>query len=225
MQLRYSILILLSAMLLIQCKQSTSQDNLTGSKILKAYVVQTANETQSRGKLKYMEIEDYENGVLISKTYYDGNQNVRGTEKYEERNDLGQALTSVYYTKEGSIQSTYKNKYENGKKMFAYAYEGNDITPENLLRIEKFGYDENGNRTSKIVMDKNNNIQRAFLFAFDTDGNEVKMKLKDGNNQILLNEDYEITAKDKKNHWSEKYGYINDSKYPSVYYQQTTSLK
>lgn len=203
-----------------QDKKKTTK-RTTGSIITKAFMVETAGETNSMGKLKFMETEEYQDGVLMSKSYFDGNQEVQGIEKYVFDTDKKKPIAAKYYAKDGSIQSTYRYDYHEGKRAISKAYAGET---DELLRIEVYTYDEKGNRDSKTILNDLQVKQKTFAFGYDDKGNETKMVLADASGKPILIENYEITERDEQGRWTKKYGYMNGSKLPSTYYECTRTV-
>ena len=179
-----------------------------------------ADNNYAKGKLKYMEHENFEGKRMVNKTFYNKDQTIRGKEVYTFEGKSIYPSGSKYYDKAGALLSTYKFNYQDSLKIQAEGYEGDD---GELLRIEGFQYDNKGNRVSKTIYNNLNQKQKTFLFGHDANGNEVKMVLLDQDDKQVLSETYEIVSKTDKGEWLEKWGYLNDSKAPVTFYHKKRS--
>lgn len=198
---------------LISCK---SDKIIKHSTITEVYEVKgNANERSAKGPLKYMEWEEYEGEKLLVKSYYNANQTVKGREVYQYSNEGIRPSGSLYYDSEGALQSTYKFSYVDTLKSRVEAFAGDT---DELLRIERFQYDTNGNMVVRMILEADESPQRIFRFGHDEFGNEVNMTMTDGSGNKLLTETYEIVTIDEQNRWVEKFGYLNDDSLPITFY-------
>ena len=179
-----------------------------------------ANQEYAKGKLKYMEQENFEGGKLMDKTFYNDDQSLRGKEVYQYEADGKYPSGSKYYNKEGALLSTYKFEYQDSLKIEARGFEGDGGS---LLRIEGFKYDNKGNLVSKTISDAMNQKQRSFLFGHDANGNEIKMVVLDEADNQVLSETFEIVTKTESGEWIEKWGYLNDDATPVTFYHKRKS--
>jgi len=200
---------------------SCKKDAIKSSVITEVYEV-TAGSTNeyAKGPLKFMEHETFREDRLIQKMYYNQDQTVKGKEIFTFEKGKELPIGSKFYAPDGSLLSTYKYEYQDTLKSFSYAYEGDS---DELLRIEGFQYDPKGNMVRKSIFNDKMVVQRSFLFGHDKYGNEIKMVMTDEKDQQMLSETYEIVTVDENNDWIEKYGYLNDSKYPVTFYHKRKS--
>ena len=223
MKQKYSILSLSTSLLLLSaltfCLKSCTDEKVKKQTVtLYAYEVDMAAETYSAGRLKYMEAEYYEGNRLISKTYYNNDQSVKGVEKYHYTDNDSLPETSKYYDADGGIQANYTFTNQNDHQVQRNGYEGDT---QKLLRQERYQYDLSGRRVSKIIFDSENLKQRSFLFGHDEFGNETQMQVLDYKDEIIGGEEYEIKYIDDDNRWIEKWGYVGKDKYPKTFYRKS----
>lgn len=185
---------------------------------LYAYEVDVAAETYSAGRLRYMESEYYEGNRLMTKTYYNNDQSVKGIEKYTYTDTDSLPESSKYYDSDGGIMANYTFINKDGHQVQRNGYEANS---KKLLRQERYQYDTAGRRVSKIIFDSENLKQRSFLFGHDKFGNETQMQVLDYKDEVIGGEEYEIKYIDEQNRWVEKWGYVGKEKYPKTFYRQS----
>ena len=179
-----------------------------------------ADDNYAKGNLKYMEQENFKGETLIDKTIYNENQSIRGKEVYVYDNKSKYPTGSIYYDDAGVLQSTYKFKFQDSLKTISEGFEGDG---GELLRIERFQYDTNGNMVRKTIYNSLNQKQKSFLFSHDDKGNEIKMVLLDAEDKQILSEVYEVVSKTKDGEWIEKWGYLNDGIMPVTFYHKRKS--
>lgn len=179
-----------------------------------------ADDNYAKGKLKYMEQENFKGKRLLDKTIYNEDQSIRGKEVYVYDNNSKYPSGSKYYDKEGTLQSTYKFKFQDSLKTISEGYEGDG---GELLRIERFQYDNKGNMVRKTISNSLNQKQKSFLFSHDANGNEVNMVLLNAEDKQVLSEAYEVVSKTKDGKWLEKWGYLNDAITPVTFYHKRKS--
>ncbi|MFT4533364.1 MAG: hypothetical protein ACJA1A_001754 [Saprospiraceae bacterium] len=208
------MILLVSIVLLSSCKE----DVKPASVITEVYEVDSgANDNYAKGSLKYMEHENFKNGIVTSKTIYNEDQSIKGKEVYTFGDNKKLATGSKFYGPAGELLSTYIYTYEDTLKSYSNAYAGNT---DELLRIEGFQYDDKGNMVRKTIFNELKQKQKSFMFGHDQYGNEVKMVLTDQNDKLILTETYEIVTVDDKKRWIEKYGYVNDNPAPATFYHK-----
>lgn len=185
---------------------------------LYAYEVEVAADTYSAGVLRYMEAEYYEGNRLVSKTFYNNDQSVKGKEIYEytDRDSLPEA--SKYYDGNGALLATYEFINKDGHQVQRNGFDG---VSNELLRQERYQYDKKGNRVTKILFDSGNRKQRSFLFGHDKYGNETQMSILNGTDNVIAKEEYEIALIDDAYRWREKWGYLGKEKFPKTFYKKT----
>lgn len=206
--------------LLMSCKSDGQQKTPdTGSMITKGYSVTTADQQVSKGEMKFMEVEDFDKGILMKKSYFDGQSNLNGYEVFEYQGKADPQVSN-YYAQDGSQLAKYELQYENGLKVLSKGYDANT---DELLRIEKYKYDDLGNMVRKSIYDAADVLQKSYSFEHDKDGNELKMIVRNGEGKILLYEDYEIVEQDTSGRWMKKWGYLNGNNMPTTYQECSRS--
>jgi hypothetical protein len=213
-----TVLAIITSIFLINCK---SERPLSTSVITEVYEVKEgASDNYAKGNLKYMEQESFKKGILTDKTIYNEDQSIRGKEVYIYEKGSPYPTGSKYYDKEGNVQSTYKFQFQDSLKTVSEGYEGEG---GDLLRIERFQYDDKGNMVRRTIYDSQNQRQRSFLFGHDKDGNEIKMVLLNEEDKQVLSEAYEVVSRTKEGEWLEKWGYLNDAVTPVTFYHKRKS--
>jgi len=212
---RISLIAASIAVFILSACSSEKQPNRTET--LYAYEVDVAAESYSAGMLRYMEAEEYKGNRLITKTYYNNNQTVKGIEKYSYTDKDSLPDASIYYDPDGTVMANYKFTNQDGHQVQRDGYEGES---EVLLRQERYQYDTQGRRVKKIIFDSENTIQRSFFFGHDQFGNETEMTVLDAAGKTIAGEEYEIALIDDNNEWIEKWGYVGKEKYPTTFYRQ-----
>lgn len=157
---------------------------------------------------------------MTEKIFYNGDGTIRGKEIYAFDHDALFPNGSKYYDANGVVLSRYRFHYQDSLKVRAEAYEGEY---GELLRLEVFEYDDNGNLTKKMINNNIDETQKSFVFDHDSFGNEIKMTLLDANDNRVLTESYEITNKLENGEWKEKWGYLNNEKTPTTFYNKKLS--
>lgn len=208
------------SILLINCKTESSKKSST---IVEVYeVAEGADQKYAKGKLKYMEQENFEGKKMVSKLIFNEDQSVRGKEIYDYTDNKKYPSGSKYFDASGALQSTYKFTYQDSLRTQSMGYASDT---DELLRVEGFQYDTKGNMVRKTIFNEFNQKQKSFLFGHDDDGNEVKMVLLNEKDEEVLSEVYEIVTRSKDGEWIEKWGYLNDNPAPVTFYHKRKSNK
>jgi len=180
--------LIIAGISLTSCKSDKAAASTTITEVYK--VDAGADNSYAKGSLKYMEHETFKDEVMISKTYYNEDQTVKGNDIYTF--DKGKELPSgsKFYDREG------------------------------VLRIEGFLYDNKGNMVKKTIYNELEQKQKSFMFGHDVYGNEIEMLIIDQEDKIILKETYKIVTVDEQNRWIEKYGYVNSNPAPATFYHR-----
>jgi len=188
------------------------------SVITEIFEIKGADEDFAAGNLKFMESENLVGKLKKERVIYNPDQSIKGKEVYHYVENGKRPKGSSYYGPEGNILSTYQYYYQDSLLARKEAFEGES---EELLRIEAYQYNPKGFMIRKVIYDGQNNRDRTYIFGHDEFGNEISMMVKDKDDNQLFTESYEITKKDDKNRWTEKYGYKNGEKKPMTYYKRS----
>ncbi len=145
--------------------------------------------------------------VKIEHHYLFADGNLKAKEIYEFTGQSKYAKSSYYEDFDGNKLSYYKFLYdEKGNRVSSHAF---DASNDELLRIERYSYNENGDRILKEVRDATDVLNRAFTFGYDKDGNQNSLTVSSAEGKILFREDYKIIGRDKKtNEWVEMWGFV-----------------
>ena len=208
-------MLIIAGISLTSCKSDKAAASTTITEVYK--VDAGADNSYAKGSLKYMEHETFKDEVMISKTYYNEDQTVKGNDIYTF--DKGKELPSgsKFYDREGVLLSTYKYEYVDTLRSKSFAYAGDT---DELLRIEGFLYDNKGNMVKKTIYNELEQKQKSFMFGHDVYGNEIEMLIIDQEDKIILKETYKIVTVDEQNRWIEKYGYVNSNPAPATFYHR-----
>lgn len=215
----FTLSIAILAILLTSCETEDSK-KVDSSVVTEVYEVVKAESDYSKGSLRMMETEEYAGDKLISKSYYDGAQRLKGKEVYLYKKGAKYPYGSKYYGADDAIQSTYTFTYENDQKVKSVAREGED---GEVLRVETFTYNPNGHLASKAILNSYDQLQRKFLFSNDGYGNETEMQILNSKGDLVAKEGYEITKVGLDDQWLEKWGYKNNEALPVTFYKRFTS--
>ena len=203
--LRY-IIIAIAAITIISCSDDSTDQSR--KEVLEIYSIILQKDTVGIGNLTYKDIKYFDNdNVLIQQEFYDKENKLKGTEYI---NRAAKEKRSKYYSADSTLLSYYDLVYEYDVLMLKSAFDGGT---DQFLRAEQYKYDENGNRKEKMILDENGQISRVYKFVYDEYGNESGFSGFDENGEIFLLETYKITEKDKKNRWTEKWGYRDNVPY------------
>lgn len=94
---------------------------------------------------------------------------------------------------------------DNGKKI-ATAY----FDPKfKLIKTHTFGYNNNQNLIQETERGPSSNILLTTTYIYDQNGEMIGMKSIKGKGTVVTEEKYEITKRDNKNNWIQKYVYTN----------------
>lgn len=193
----------LATVLLSSCKEKTQS---TATETFEIYSTVGDSQSKAKDSLKYFESTEYQAGKAQNTSYFDHKGSLTGKQVFAY--DANQTLTSSqYYDKLGKLLSSYKYVTDlDGKKIAAYAFDAKD---QSLFRVETFEYADTLVKTKRIH-DPDFSLYRKYDFTYDQYGNETGMKVFDGTGKLIIDEEFRIAARDKKNQWIEKWGFMND---------------
>jgi len=132
---------------------------------------------------------------------------MKAKEVYDFASGSIYAKGSTYYDADGSKLSYYKFMYgADGKRISSHAY---DASNDELLRIERYQYNNDGLRNVKEIRDGGDVLNRSFMFGYDADGVQNSLTVADPSGKVLFREDYKIIGRDKQTKdWTEMWGFI-----------------
>ncbi len=192
--------------LFVACSPSLMDNEV--SKIIKTTVFSVeGSDTYQIDTVQYIEKEYFDHrDVKLEHQFLNPDGTLKGKEIYEFNAGSKYAKSSTYTDNQGNPLSYYKFLYDaNGNRISSH---GHDAANDELLRIERYQYDDKGNRTIKEIRDASDVLNRSFQFTYDEEGNIKSMTVLSSEGKILLREDYKIIGRDKKtNVWVEMWGF------------------
>lgn len=204
MKLKHIILLIIIGLSIVSC----SDDSQKRKETLEIFSIELSKDSVAIGNLTYKDVKHYdENGYLYQQDFYNKYDELTGTE-YIDRNK--KEKHSEYIATDSTLLSYYNLVYEYDLLMLKSAFDGGT---DQFLRAEQYKYDHRGNRLEKTILDEGGNISRVYKFIYDKFGNETGFSGFDEKGQNFLIETYKITEKDKKNRWTEKWGYRDNVPY------------
>ncbi len=125
----------------------------------------------SKGKLMRYHNYEYDDGKCILKSNFLANGALSSKIRYIY--DSKDNLTKQYtYDEEGSLQHTYKNKYDSKKnKIETYFYKKGSFMYDNY---HKSKYDDNGNIIEKSFYNDDNELVSSYSFLYDLNHNVIE---------------------------------------------------
>ncbi len=190
--------------------------------IIETYTVRRGDMKYHRDQLIYKEVNYYsEDDRLVERRFFNKDGSEKATEVYAYDAN-GQCISSDYIDPSGAKLSYYEFFYDaEGNRIRSVAYEAES---GELLRIERFEYDDLGNRTMKEILDANSIVNQSFRFGFDEMGNETSMAAIDANNELIFTETHDITSRDPDGKWKLSWGF-RDKIPKTVRYRETEKIE
>lgn len=209
MQFKYIMGFIALGLLIASC----SSDSKKRKETLEIFSIELDKDSVAIGNLTYKDVKFYDkDGFLYQQDFYNKFDEKQGSE-FIDRNKSEKH--SEYISADSTLLSYYNLVYEYDLLMLKSAFDGGS---DQFLRAEQYKYDHRGNRLEKTILDENGNINRVYKFIYDKFGNETGFSGFDENGKNFLIETYKITEKDKKNRWTEKWGYRDNV--PYTYYKR-----
>ncbi len=194
---------------LLSCSEKVAKEPFVKQIKNEVWSVKDVDGEFQKDKITFLETYEYDaEGIEIGHLIYTPDGNLAGKElsvfddKYE--NPVG----TKYYSAEDSLLSYYSLKYnDKDEKISRWGF---DAETDELLRMEEFSYDDQGNMELKKVLDASNVLQRLYEFDHDEYGNEISMIVRDPDGTERIREEYRITKIDKDHKWLENWGWRGD---------------
>lgn len=203
--MRLFFIIIASFYTLIACNDS----ELKITKTIKTTVFSVEGTTAYQiDTIQFIEKEFFDDrDVKLEHHYYNADETLKAKEIYEFTAGSRYAKNSSYYDEAGNKLSHYKFMYDgSGKRISSHAY---DASNDELLRIERYQYNDQGLRSVKEIRDADDVLSRSFLFGYDAEGIQNSLTVANPEGKILFREDYKIIGRDKvSNEWVEMWGFI-----------------
>ncbi len=190
--------------------------------IIETYTVRRGDMKYHRDQLIYKEVNYYsDTDQLVERRFFNKDGSEKGKEVYTY-DDKGLCISSDYLDPSGEKLSYYEFFYDaNGNRIRSVAYEA---ATKDLLRIERFQFDDKGNRITKEILDANSIVNQTFRFGFDEMGNEITMAAIDADNELIFTETHDITSIDPDGKWKLSWGF-RDKVPKTVRYRETEKIE
>jgi hypothetical protein len=159
-------------------------------------------------EIRFIEKEMFDQrDVKIEHHYLNPDESLKAKEIYDFAPGSRYAKGSTYFDADGTKLSYYKFMYNaKGQRISSHAY---DASNNELLRIERYQYNDRDLRNVKEVRDADDVLNRSFLIGYDDEKNENSLTVADATGKVLFREDYKIIGRDKQtNEWVEMWGFI-----------------
>ncbi len=188
------------------CSCQSDEDKLWLMETTEIFKAVNETEHEVHSELTYKDAKLYNaEGLLSEQWYYNKQGQVTTVEKFDYKKGASTADKSNFYSISDSLLSYYTFEYNDKKeKISSYAY---DASNDDLLRIENYYYDENGNRTKREIKSNDQKLQATYRFTFDGDGNESSFEVFDPTDKSLYRETYSITKEDIEGRWTEMWSF------------------
>jgi hypothetical protein len=195
---------------LASCKDLASKgdqvESASYTEILNIYKASSDGKTALKDSIIYHEDSKYVNGKKVSTTYFENDGTLKGVENQLYSAD-GNETGAEYKDKQGKLLSYYKYVTDNkGRKISSTGFDGNS---DEVLRIEKYGYDQLGYLSIKDIFSADNTPQKRYTFRNDAQGQPLEMNIITPQGDTLGTESYQMTKFDDKKRWVEKWGFAN----------------
>jgi len=201
-------LLLLLSILLIMLSSCSSNDNqIVSSESLELYKIVSDNGEFKQGPLSFSEIHFYNTkNQEVEHHVYNADSDDPNKEYFIFEN--GTATKSEYFAPDGQKMSYYTYQYD--KDGNVTEKQSFDASNDELLRIEEFEFDDQGQMTKQLIREADGQLSRTMALSYDSNGNETQTTIRDGLGNILVNEEYRITKLDDQKRWIEKWSFYND---------------
>ncbi|WP_235295888.1 hypothetical protein [Portibacter marinus] len=181
----------------------------------KSYLIKEKNQVWSvkevdgefsKDQLTYLETYEYDSdGNEIGHLIYNTDGELNGKELSVFDDNHTRPIGTRYYTPQDSLLSYYHLTYnEKGEKI---TRKGFDAATDELLRIERFSYDDKGNMIRKEIRTHEDQLLASYVFKYDEFGNKTDMASYNGEGIERVREIYKITKRDNENQWLENWGW------------------
>lgn len=191
------------------------------AEITAMYNVKVVDGSHQQGDLQYKEHVEYRGEQEFGTIYYNPDGSVRGKTVMIYEEDKIKPVGYQYFDANDSLLVFYQYGYgEKGQHISTHAFQAGN---NELLRIEAFSYDDNGNIKAKEIRNADNIAQKTFAFTYDDHGNEKSMIIDNGPAKGLQQYNYRVTKMDDDKKWLEKWGFVNDE--PKTFHTRKVVIK
>jgi len=207
---------------LFSCDSGTSTD--AGNKA--GTVKSNAAKIQSTNLAKYTAIpkgnDEYKRGEydethLTQVTYFKKNGQTDKKYWYSKNRKIVNQMKVTHSWKGFDSLAVIKNDKMAVKKKLAYKLNEKGqktatayYNPKfKLLKTHTFGYNTNDNLIQETERDAAGNVILTTTYVYDQNGEQIGMKSIKGKETVISEEKYEITKRDNKGNWIQKYVYTN----------------
>ncbi len=195
----------LAFLIAMSCTDSSPTKKIKTESI-EVYDMIESNGEYIQGNLTYAESYVYDEDGSKLKHLIRQKDNTLHREAYIYKD--GVLSKSNYYDANDSLLSFYIYEMENGKAKSRFAHEA--ATSE-LLRIDEYDYNDNGQLLKQYTKDASGAINRTMAFGYDQHGNEVQVTIRNNKEQVILNEEFRILDLDVDKRWIERWSINGDT--------------
>lgn len=213
------ILIGLTLLLFSACKQDT---DLYTEVVTEVFNVIESPDEPKLGAMQFSDSYIYDNsGKEIQYRIYNPDGSIKGIEVKDYESGALPAKSS-FFDENNQLLSYYKLEYDEKDNLSRKL--GFDANNDELLRIEVYHYDDQGNRVAKEIRSADDQIQNIIDFSHDKYGNEISVSMRNDKNEEYYKENYEISSRNKEQEWTQRWGMI-DGKPKSYTIKRKKTLK
>lgn len=190
----------------IACKEESAHIVHPRTEKLDLYSVNNDNGEFIKDKITFSESYIYDNGIKKDHFILDDVGNIFNREilKYNAQDQL---IRSEYYDMYDTLLSYYLYEYPEKDIQIKYAH---DASNNEMLKVEKFYHNNNGEVIKKEMYTSTNELQRTYEFKYDEYGNESFFLVRNAIGEKLRSEQFRITKYDEQKRWIEKWGFQNE---------------
>lgn len=216
MNLTMMITSFINTILLLIGLQSCQQiESKNSAEMLEIFKVEYDGAEIKPTELRYKEIKYFRpDGKLKEHKIFSVDNKIKGFEVVNHTSD--NKAISNYFSADTVLLAIYHYEYDGTQLKKKMGYDGQS---KELLRIEHFYYNAEGNRSKKEIADASDNLTQTIDSKYDGHSNELKYSSTAPDGQLLNEEQFVIKKMTDDNQWLEKIGYKNEL--PSSFHRRT----
>ncbi len=177
------------------------------------YQVTGNEQTKKPTVLQYKDAKLYKGKILEQTSYFEIDNTLKSYEFVKKEGD--KAITN-YYSADSTLLAIYNLEYQGDNIIKRTGYDGQS---KELLRLETFEYDTEGNVTKKSIFNSEGQLSSFFRIAYDENDNEISFTRHGTGGQIVDKETFVISKTNDNGEWIERWGYRNNN--PSSFHRRT----
>lgn len=182
---------------------------------LERWTVSGNKDEQRKDAIQYLETVQYgDAGEETAKLFYDQNKNLAAKEIRIFKDGTIIPKGSQYKDAQDSLLSYYVFQTDESNRVITS--KAFDASNDELLRIEKFDHDKNGNIIEKTILNASGLPVRIMKYTYDAKGNEMQVQVLQPDGTEILTEVFNITKYNDKGLWTEKWGFVKEEPFSYV---------